>query len=315
MVYVEEGIHNSMVIDDSVGRKILDTAAAIISREGYENLTIRKVARESGCSNSAIYQRFGDKNALSEALAALQAKPLLIAMDETYSRDADLAANIDRITKKLLEKLFSFELEAVYMQIAYRGRMRREANPFILRVEGYLRNAAERGEVDGADIREKAFFLSSSFWGFVLMMRADKDMDLERAGKLLEAQNRMICEGIRLGKKGGGSLWDMLRERGVDVDRALARMNGNKEAYRNFLTEFFADPDFGALGKAVREGKAKNAFEYAHGLKGMAANLGLDDVRGRLGVLVEILRTGGIDGAGEAYDEVMEACGMITVLL
>jgi hypothetical protein len=47
----------------------------------------------------------------------------------------------------------------------------------------------------------------------------------------------------------------------------------------------------------------------------MAANLGLDEVRTRLSVLVEILRPGGIDGAGEAYDDVMRACRIITVLL
>ncbi len=315
MVYVEEGIHNSMMIDDSVGRKILDTAAAIISREGYENLTIRKVAKESGCSNSAIYQHFGDKNALSAAIAALQAKPLLVAMDESYSRDTDLLTNINRITKSLLEKLYTFEVEAVYMQIAYRGRLRREANPFILRVESYLMNAAERGEVDSADIREKALFLSSSFWGFVQMLRANKDMDLEQAKKQLEVQNRLICNGIGLGRKEGDSLWDMLRERGVDVDRALARMKGNQEAYRKFLAEFFGDPDFEALGKAISAGNVRNAFEYAHGLKGMAANLGLDEVRSKLSVLVEILRLGSFEGAAEAYEAVMEACGMVTVLL
>lgn len=315
MVYVEEEIHNSMMIDDSVGRKILDTAAAIISRDGYENLTIRKVAKESGCSNSAIYQHFGDKNALSAAIAALQAKPLLITMDESYSRDADLYTNINRVTKRLLEKLYSFEAEAIYMQIAYRGRLRREVNPFMLRVESYLKNAAERGEVDGTDIGAKAAFLSSSFWGFVQMVRADKDMSLEQAGKLLEVQNRLICQGIGRGKKDGDFLWDMLRERGVDVDRALTRMKGNKEAYRNFLAEFFEDPDFAALREAVKAGNVQSAFEYAHGLKGMAANLGLDEVRGRLSVLVEILRPGGLEGAEEAYGDVMEACGMVTVLL
>lgn len=65
----------------------------------------------------------------------------------------------------------------------------------------------------------------------------------------------------------------------------------------------------------MRTGDAEHAFEYAHGLKGMAANLGLDEVRSRLSVLVEILRPGGLDGAAEAYDEVMEACRIVTVLL
>ena len=121
MAYGEDETQNSLaMVEDHVGRKILDTATAIISREGYENLTIRKVAKESGCSNSAIYQRFGDKNALSEAVAALQAKPFLAIMDETYSKEADLSTNVDRITKRLLEKLYSFEPEAIYMQMRYR---------------------------------------------------------------------------------------------------------------------------------------------------------------------------------------------------
>lgn len=63
-------------------------------------------------------------------------------------------------------------------------------------------------------------------------------MDLERAKILLEVQNRLICNGIRMGKRDGDFLWDTLREKGVDVDRALARMKGDKEAYRNFLMEF-----------------------------------------------------------------------------
>lgn len=55
---------------------------------------------------------------------------------------------------------------------------------------------------------------------------------------------------------------------GVDVDKALARMKGNKDAYRNFLIEFFDDPDFEALGTAIRDQNVKSAFEYAHGLEG-----------------------------------------------
>ena len=319
MVYGEDETQNSAVImDDTVARRILDTAAAIISREGYENLTIRKVAKESGCSNSAIYQRFGDKNALAGAVAALQATPFLMIMDETYAKEADLFTNLDRISRRLLEKLYSFEMEAVRMQIIYHGKMEIAADPFILRIEEYLKNAVARGEADIANARETAFFLLSSFLGFVQMVRANEGIDLRTANQLLEVQNRSIYNGIgrkAILEEGHDSLWDLLRERGVDVDRALARMKGNKDAYKNFLIEFFDDPDFAALGTAIEEGNAQKAFEYAHGLKGMAANLGLDEVRGRLSVLVEILRPGGLEGARQAYDEMMDVCRIITVLL
>lgn len=320
MVYRGEETRNKeiqsreMLIDDNVGRKILDTAIEIINREGYEHLTIRRVAKESGCSNSAIYQRFGDKNALASEVAALQAKPFLVIMDEGYSEKADLFTNLNGIMTKMLEKLYSFELEAIYMQTIYRGGLDMEENPFVLRIERCLKNAIVHGEAKVTNTKETAFLISASFWGYMQMIRANKSYDIETARKLLEAQNRMMCNGISV-IKGKDSLWDMLREKGVDVDKALDRMKGNKDAYRSFLIEFFEDPDFETLGEEIKAGNTKNAFEYAHGLKGMAANLGLDEVRGKLSVLVEILRADKVEGALEAYDDVMESCSMVIALL
>ena len=69
-----------------------------------------------------------------------------------------------------------------------------------------------------------------------------------------------------------------LREQGVNVDKALERMKGNAAAYRDFLIEFLTDPDFASLEEAVKAGNVRSAFDYAHGLKGIAANLGIDAV-------------------------------------
>ena len=163
-----------ILINDSVGRKILDSAIDIINQEGYENLTIRRVAKESGCSNSAIYQRFEDKNALARAIAALQAKPFLVIMDETYTKDADFRANLDKITKNILEKLYSSDTTEIYMQVAYQGALRLEENPFVLRIEEYLKNAMTRGEVRVSEVRETAFLISASFMGLVQMICVNK---------------------------------------------------------------------------------------------------------------------------------------------
>lgn len=315
MMYGEEETRKrEMLIDDNVGRKILNTAIEIINREGYENLTIRRVAKESGCSNSAIYQRFGDKNALAAEVSALQAKPFFVIMDEVYSENADLFTNLNKIMTKMFERLYSFELEAIYMQTIYCGGFKMEENPFVLRIERCLKNAIAHGEAKAINTRETAFLISASFWGYMQMIRASQSYDQKTARRLLEAQNRMICDGI-IASKGKDSLWDMLKEKGVNVDKALERMKGNKDAYKSFLTEFFEDPDFEILGEEIKAGNTKNAFEYAHGLKGMAANLGLDEVRSKLSVLVEILRADGGEGALEAYDDVMEACGVVTMLL
>ena len=313
-MYEDKEENKESLINDSVGRKILDSAIQIINSEGYENLTIRKVAKESGCSNSAIYQRFEDKNELARAVAALQAKPFLHIMDETYAKDADILTNLNRITTKLLEQLYTFDVEAIYMQTLYRGELKMEENPFVARMDSYLKIAMAHGEVKVANTKETAYIVSASFWGLVQMIRANSHFDINQAKKLLEIQNRIFYNGIKV-VKGEDSLWEMLKEKGVNVDKALERLKGNKEAYKSFLVEFFEDPDFESLGEEIKAGNARNAFEYAHGLKGMAANLGLDAVHNELSTLVEILRPGGLDGADEAYAGVMEACNMVTMLL
>ena len=106
-----------------------------------------------------------------------------------------------------------------------------------------------------------------------------------------------------------------LREQGVNVDKALERMKGNAAAYRDFLIEFLTDPDFASLEEAVKAGNVRSACDYAHGLKGMAANLGLDAVCHKINVLVEILRAEQTEGAAEALGEVMAACTDVTRLL
>ena len=51
-----------------------------------------------------------------------------------------------------------------------------------------------------------------------------------------------------------------LRRQGVNVDKALVRMKGNEAAYRDFLMEFFDDPDFESMEEAVKALKQHLCF-------------------------------------------------------
>lgn len=319
MIYEKEEIDNKQTLmEDSIGRKILDAAMTIIEQDGYENLTIRRVAKESGCSNSAIYVRFEDKDALAMAVAALYAKPFLLIMDENYAKEEDALKNLNRIAKNALEKVYTMDQESVHMQMLYCGSMKPGENPFVKRVESYIKDAMDGGGIPNGNCRDIAFSMIASFWGFAFLVRSNKDIDFETAQKMLEVHNQVMLRGIGGNKSKPAEeepIWKLLRENGVNVDKALERMKGNKEAYKSFLKEFFEDPDFEALQESIEARNAKDAFDYAHGLKGMAGNLGLDNVHSKISVLVEILRQGSLNGAKEAYDEVMEVCKGVTELL
>lgn len=313
---IQDKNERQMLIEDPIGRKILDAAMEIIEKEGYDNLTIRRVAKESGCSNTAIYIRFEDKNALTRAVAELYSKPFLIVMDEKYVSKDDFFTNIRRMTHAALERVYSMDIGAVNLQVFYRAGLLAQENPFVLKLEGYIKSAVSKGEIKPGNNRMLAYSIESSFWGIAYMLKGveNKGIDIEQAKKMLDFYINLIFSGIRV-KEDEDIFWNLLKDRNVDVDKALERMKGNKDVYKDFLTEFFEDPDFTELKRSIDEENAKEAFEYAHGLKGMAANLGLDAVHEHLSVLVEILRLGELTGAREAYYNVMQACQEITELL
>lgn len=54
--------------DTGLRSATLDTTRTLLVRDGYENLSMRKIAREVGCSVSSIYEHFTSKDQLVHAL-------------------------------------------------------------------------------------------------------------------------------------------------------------------------------------------------------------------------------------------------------
>ena len=86
-------------------------------------------------------------------------------------------------------------------------------------------------------------------------------------------------------------LFDSLKNWGCDVDGALARFIGDRELYRSCL-HTAGDQNFELLPEALRAGEMGRAFECAHTLKGMLANMGLIPLYDIVVRIVEPLRAG-----------------------
>jgi AcrR family transcriptional regulator len=53
---------------DELRTRLLDVANVLLSSDGPESLTVRRIAAEAGCSTQVIYTMFGSKEGLAEAL-------------------------------------------------------------------------------------------------------------------------------------------------------------------------------------------------------------------------------------------------------
>lgn len=91
-----------------------------------------------------------------------------------------------------------------------------------------------------------------------------------------------------------------LAKSGVDMERVMTRFMGNEALYIKFLKRFAEeDQSYDNMQRCFKEEAYEDAFKAAHSLKGLLANLGLDDIMGSVAIITEKLRNGSTEGVGE----------------
>ncbi|MCR4645961.1 MAG: Hpt domain-containing protein [Oscillospiraceae bacterium] len=83
---------------------------------------------------------------------------------------------------------------------------------------------------------------------------------------------------------------EKLREYGADVDEGLARCMNMTDFYVSLVAKVLEDNRLPLLEKQIGEGNLDAAFETAHALKGMYANLSLTPLTKPVIEMTELLR-------------------------
>ena len=84
---------------------------------------------------------------------------------------------------------------------------------------------------------------------------------------------------------------DALRSFGANVDEGLSRCMNNEGFYVRMVRLVLADPNFEKLRRAAYDNDLDAAFEAAHALKGVLANLSLTPVLTPVAELTELFRS------------------------
>ena len=84
---------------------------------------------------------------------------------------------------------------------------------------------------------------------------------------------------------------DTLREYGANVDAGLARCMGKENFYLMLIGKASADTRIELLERQLSQKDLDGAFETAHALKGLLANLSLDPLTAPVVEMTELLRS------------------------
>lgn len=93
---------------------------------------------------------------------------------------------------------------------------------------------------------------------------------------------------------------------GCDIAGAMERFLNDEAFYFECYEQALEDPDFKQLKEALAAHDVRQAFEHAHSLKGIIANLGLTSLYHIISDIVESLREGREEGVVERYQELLQ---------
>ena len=88
-----------------------------------------------------------------------------------------------------------------------------------------------------------------------------------------------------------------LEDNGIDVVKTMERFMNNDDLFLKFLRRFLDDRNYLDMIASIIEKDYEKAFNYAHTLKGLSANLGMNCRQNPVSTIVSKLRM-------EQYDDI-----------
>jgi len=88
---------------------------------------------------------------------------------------------------------------------------------------------------------------------------------------------------------------EKLEDLGVDLDETLERFIDNEALYIKCLNKLIDDVNYKKMLDGIDAKDSQIAFDGAHALKGVSANLGLDNLYSEVRIITEVFRSGSLD--------------------
>ena len=107
------------------------------------------------------------------------------------------------------------------------------------------------------------------------------------------------------------NLFKALKDLGVDVDGTISRFVDNSEIYIRFLKRFPDEDRLTPIKDAIKAKDYDKLLQAAHKLKGVSANLGMNELSGKAAKIVDKVRSSNYDGFEADSDSVEETYNII----
>ena len=181
---------------EKVRQAILGTAMEMGLKEGFDEVSIRKITQKMKYSTGVVYHHFKERQDIIDAIEEAQTLRLnrLIAALQDQSKNVleNMEATFHRVT------LLAYEEPELYNLIVLKKYSRKtpERPRWLSFLSGRLKAGMDAGLIREMDPDKAAFSVWSSFLGFNLMVSRLQMLPLEEVEDMFRTQFDVLLRGI-----------------------------------------------------------------------------------------------------------------------
>ena len=183
---------------EKLRQAILDTAMEMGLKEGFDEVSIRKITQKMKYSTGVVYHHFKERQDIIDAIEEAQTLRLngLIAALQDQSKNVleNMEATFHRVT------LLAYEEPELYNLIVLKKYSRKtpERPRGLSFLSGRLKAGMDAGLIREMDPDKAAFSVWSSFLGFNLMVSRLQMLPLEEVEEMFRTQFDVLLRGIKI---------------------------------------------------------------------------------------------------------------------
>ena len=192
---------------EEVRRQILDVAREIITNEGLEGLSIRKITNSLEYSPAIIYHYFKDKNEIIETIMAEGFGKILSAIQAVEMKGLSPDQEIIETFKAYIEATLEYPTEykafvlnddpAMLNRMTVLERGATEKRATLKALKGNIERGVKLGLYKDYDPELTAQIIWTSISGLLIRLIIEKDTSKEQRDMLIKHQFTMLFEGLK----------------------------------------------------------------------------------------------------------------------
>lgn len=200
------GRQRQLLKQQEIKSRIIETAREIISKEGVQGLSIRKITNTLDYSPGIIYHYFKDKNEIVQTLVNEGYGKILTSIRSVEKNEENPEEELREALTKYIKTALEFPEEykafmlnedpSVLMRTGLLDKGIFERSPSLRMLYNNIDRGIQKGHYTSSDLELTAQIIWTSTFGLIIKLMIEKDISQDQVNRLINQHFSILFNGI-----------------------------------------------------------------------------------------------------------------------